>query len=423
MSISDKCGVKHDIPIKFHMKKGKKDDRVDSRDGSYYVKIVGSFTNETRGLTATYFELAIQQQSELITASKANVSFYKDTKTPNGHRYIFVRIPEGKTADEAVPDNLVVKLHSFRLQHKDKMRQCYECGEKHGNICPQEEEYKRLVTIRDAKAKTTKIYGDSTVRCANQLGLAANVATMPGGCIGQIANAIAVDDEKVPNIIVIAGQNDMTKHNDKEYVYSVNAAAKKLSDLSTNETKVTFIMPPINTGDDYLTSTRREYMMQRMTDEDNVEVVRLEKEYEKDHTQHPTQKATAEIIKDVIENTEAINNDTIIDLKYLSTKKYYAQAEWLFKMGCAGCTNLGYLRKPLCNTCTDSADKIDTSRYDAIQKQHFENHNLAASNTDDEMNTSTYAPGKRGLEDNDDDGNHAAKKGTAVTGDAGGKND
>ena len=81
---------------------------------------------------------------------------------------------------------------------------CFLCDIKHGIECPRRVRNEFLSKLRAEEIKKRKIYSDSTLRQANQIALTTNVACMSGGGIGQLVNAINLD-ERLEEIIIHCG--------------------------------------------------------------------------------------------------------------------------------------------------------------------------------------------------------------------------
>ena len=137
--------------------------------------------------------------------------------------------------NERIPDRLEVCGNFFRLDHEFRTRFCHNYNEFHPkNVkCTIEEKYEKLREQSVLPTKT-RIISDSTLRHANELAIQAGVTAMPGGGIGQLANAVALDPqaEHVEHVIIVGGANDLKFYANEEFVHAINEGAKKNSKVT-----------------------------------------------------------------------------------------------------------------------------------------------------------------------------------------------
>ena len=90
-----------------------------------------------------------------------------------------------------------------------------------------------------------KIYSDSTLRKVNQQCLSGDVDAMSGGTIGNILNAVRVDENNdVDHVVLVAGANDLRRRSDlDEYVYAVQSIKDRILQV-LKEKSVSIMLPP-----------------------------------------------------------------------------------------------------------------------------------------------------------------------------------
>ena len=251
-----------------------------------------------------------------------------------------------------------------------------------------------LKKMRAGKTSKRKIYSDSTLRNVNQLSLSANVACMSGGGIGQLCNAIPLDEKK-DEVIIMAGNNEITRSSTpEEFVYTVEKAGDKLKELA-GESKVTLVLPTTPaTGAIEIGKAR--YLEEKMTQIQEITTVKLEPiTFEGNH---PSLEGAMEIIKGM---QKTISNEIVLDGAEdtdITTKRTYSKVQPIYKVGCRGCKSLQYTND-LCQDCVQSASAMDTQYLkDMIQKIQDELFPIMIQTQEDiEINMREIT--KRGRED------------------------
>ena len=160
---------------------------------------------------------------------------------------------------------------------------------------------------RRAKEKINiKIASDSTLRCADQVGLRTDMC-MPGGGLGQIANAIKnepdIKDRK--EIIVMAGTNDVRNqayHDLHSFGDVVDTSIQKVKEAVPEDSMLTFVRIASTPSDDTADPDRRfkeTYLGQELekAQDDNITVITIFKDFiDMDGTDHPTREGTTSIL-------------------------------------------------------------------------------------------------------------------------------
>ena len=136
---------------------------------------------------------------------------------------------------------------------------------------------------------------------------------MSGAGIGQLLNAIPFD-EPHDEIVVSGGTNDLKGNNLNEFAYSVMKIEEKLSKLS-QEQQIKVVLPPIREDVPEL-HVKGKFLRNSIEKVEKVTVFNLQN-IEGDNTHHPTDKGTADIIKQIHEKKDIVMegcNDDIISI-------------------------------------------------------------------------------------------------------------
>ena len=298
---------------------------------------------------------------------------YRRTDVPNGNKYFVLQnLSEGDKEKLPQSFDFLTKSGSRRmwLNWTGKKRKCQFCSNFHDGQCEIEEKIRQLEKERDAIKKEcggslpTKTYSDSTLRHAAQNSLASDVDAMPGGAIGNILNAIKIDESNkdIKNIIIVAGQNEMNRAVEtEEYIWMLKKTHERVVTLADNRT-VAIIPPPHQKFLEPESIVKEEMFketLDKINQHQNVTVWENPiAEYEEDGGRHPTQQQTQLLLQHINEKV-----GQTFDLPYflnsatpdtMTTKKYYGRVTALYKYGCAGCENAENKVYNLCTTCKEA---------------------------------------------------------------------
>ena len=147
----------------------------------------------------------LEEHGEIIKPTE--LQKLRGTSVLNGNRYCVIDPTNKGTVPNSlsVTDPMTKETVQFHLRYKGQSWFCRRCDERHVGPCA-------FYEAKDRRAKEKidiKIASDSTLRCAEQVGLRTDIMCMPGGGLEQRANAIKEDpdikDRK--QIIVMAGTN------------------------------------------------------------------------------------------------------------------------------------------------------------------------------------------------------------------------
>ena len=362
------------------------------------IRFFNAFDGASRILENSIFdEYFVNMGVEIVIPTQ--IERQRDRRDFNTNRYIVVKKvdAEGKSVDFG--ERITVGDKTFKISYPGQQRFCAFCRVKHGWDCPTKARHNFLRALRQGKTDTVKIYSDSNLRLTNQLALSSDVACMSGGGIGQLINVIPFDSPH-KEVIISGGTNDLKAESLKEYVFSVEKMGGKLTKLAST-TPVTIALPPLQTDipDQHV---RGKFLRDSVRNIENVEVVELHN-IEVDDTQHPTEKGTEEVLKQIHAKKDIIMDECFEDVV---SKQRYRGVQRLFKTGCRGCDDLTFTHF-LCAKCKVDAASTDTTKLEEeIQKLMDELY--PAMDVDEKGGSGE----KRGLSDgnDDNDGNENNKR-------------
>ena len=358
------------------------------------IRIYDAFDRPYRSMENHVFDSVFEQLGVAIVIP-TQIERRKDRRDFTPHRYIVVKKCDGEGKKVDFGERITVEDKTFKISYFGQMKFCGFCRTKHGWDCPVKARYNHLRTLREGKTGQLKIYSDSNLRQANQLALRSNVACMSGAGIGQLLNVIPFDAPH-DEIVVSGGTNDLKGENLNEFVFSVMKIEEKLSKLAS-EKPVTVVLPSI-TEDVPELQVKGKFLRNSIEKVENVSVFNLQN-IELDNTQHPTDKGTVDIIKQIHEKKDIIMEGCIDDV--ISINRYKG-VQTLFKTGCRGCDDLTYTPF-MCNRCKEESLTVDISslkeQIETLTKEMFPSTNEV------EMQESGVSGNKRGNDDNDNDSN------------------
>ena len=348
----------------------------------------------------------------------------------NGNRYCVIRIPADTNM---IPEFLPVtgpngKLQNFPSTYLNQARYCSRCMKKHVGQCPSLKRFyeakKQKEEMMEEGLVETNITADSTLRHADDTGTTANIVSMSGGGLGQIAQAVIdnPDNAAKKEIFIIGGANDI-KFKDftlEEYCENIEGSLQKIKGICEREPekKITVIQsypqqasmvpdddaahPPEDGAametdsheDDadeemqsYLqaeaetTLIKAEYFRRRLDNFiescktehniDNLEAIKVE--YEIDNTNHPTIEGTKNILNTIA--TATAQKNLIWNPEFTSTEKPYTRVQSLYIYGCNHCYRYGeeitydlHRCRFLCDLCYEGViHKAEVTTYPILE--------------------------------------------------------
>ena len=311
----------------------------------------------------------------------------------NGNRFCVVETPENKNViPEFIPivDPTTKRIFNVKITYKGQERYCAVCNVKHMGQCPKLKEFYEARHQREEMIKNneirTKVYSDSTLRNVDTLGLRAEVCTMSGGGLGQVAQAAIDDPDRtdIKNILIIGGANDVKKRDftsNTEFAINVNTSMCKIAQAVKTEPDKNFILvkmlPKPEEGDfiDDDTNIRQLYIQKQIdaaADNSNVHfnevknVATIAVEYDVDETGHPTEDGTIQILNQINEQL-LLPKPFIWNDKFIKSERFYSHVEAIYRYGCNGCLSYGkdistekHSNQLLCDKCYDSMVQMET---------------------------------------------------------------
>ena len=361
---------------------------------------------ELENVPGAAFDAAIEHlKLSLIVQTK--FQRIKDTRVLNGNRFCVIDTPKNlKIVPESIPvtDPSTKVTFQVNVTFKGQERYCSSCNEMHVGQCPKIKARREAWSERGEQEIKTKMYGDSTLRSVDVLGLRSEVLSMPGGGLGQIVQAVIDDpDNEYDKIVIFGGTNDKKHENFPDiehFAANIDSSLLKLANHARQEAskeKTFFLIQqyPVVEGQtvgqtDPEPVIRELYLARRMgeiaTNVANVESFPIT--YDADHTGHPSPKGTEQIIKE-LHKLEISPNPLIWKKDYITTERAYSSVESIYRYGCNGCDRYGtsfprdvHSNQLLCDVCFDGfpdepneliqdiAERVN-ARLEAARNQNF----------------------------------------------------
>ena len=237
-------------------------------------------------------------------------------------------------------------------------------------MCPKIKERRQKQSQREEMEKdiVTKIYSDSTLRCADALGLKSEILCMSGGGLGQIIQAVIDDPVESDKIVIFGGTNDAKTENfvfTHDYCDNIDLSLAKLAThAQKNEGKMFYLIHQEPTLENEETkgmqaTVRDVYLATRMKQVaevvQNIEAVEIR--YQADYTGHPCIDGTREILT-ALSALEFSGEPLIWDESTITTEKLYSRVQSIYRYGCNGCPRYGtdlinasHMNQLLCDDC------------------------------------------------------------------------
>ena len=286
------------------------------------------------------------------------------------------------------------------VNHRYQLRKCGFCGEKHDAVCKIREKVNDLVNerekIRMEEGFKVKTYSDSTLRYANQAALQSDIDAMSGGTVGNIVNAIGVDNRNtaVTNIVIMAGANEKRMNlTPAEYITSLAIIRDSVIALVQLKSNVALVPPPKPLGlmspEDVVKEEIFDDHLKKI-EESGVKVWKNPiAYYDEDWGLHPSMTQTAELL-------EFINHKVYEEFKLpyqlpsasqevLALPNKYSNVTSLYKYGCAACGRKERNRWPnICDGCKAEAANAEGLAEDFVKRVEavFDEENPALSDGD-----------------------------------------
>ena len=333
----------------------------------------------------------------------------------NGNRYcILKKVNDVNCIPEYLPvtNPITHKLFNVRSTFRDQARSCARCMKKHVGQCPELKQFFEALNqrkkLKEDKEIKTKIMSDSTMRLADPLGLTAEVSTMSGGGLGQVAQAARDDPEnaEMSDIVIIGGANDikcMSFESNEEFAQSVDLTVDKVIGIATENPSKNYTIvnshPDISNPPDPVNNSIRTLYLHRKFKQAVTDTIPnfkvLDIHYGTDATNHPSDEGTKSILFTLHDNVG--NNSLIWEENYIVSRRPYQRVEELFRYGCNHCNRYGvdaqhdHGNPLLCDTChVANKDEAKNNRYPLLDEILAEmnetiiDDNRSISSNDDE---------------------------------------
>ena len=300
-------------------------------------------------------------------------------RTFNGNRYCVVDTPDDM---KTIPTSISLRhpvngiIYPITVDFYGKEVFCDRCSAFHTTRCPELVEFYAAVEERKEMVKTqqikSKVYGDSTLRHMDPLGLRSEVSAMSGGGLGQVIQASLDDPTNMyDNNIIFGGTNDIKDQNfptNEAFAANVDASLQKLETAANGVPEKKFYLAqqqPIreDEGNAFPDTDRRirelylKESYQILAEKvDNVETIPIR--YEVDATGHPTEEGTRCIIDQL--DTMLPSQDLIWNERHIYSESAYRRVEGIYRYGCNKCLYHGKkisreknCHQLLCDKCHD----------------------------------------------------------------------
>ena len=220
-----------------------KEDRKDEKKRGTLLTFKQANEGMLKFMPPKEFDKAIQAANLTLIIPTKLQHVKNARKTFNGNRYCVVDTPDDmKTIPTSIslrhPVNGIVYPITVDFYGKEVF--CDRCSAFHTTRCPELVEFYAALDERKEMVKTqqikSKVYGDSTLRHMDPLGLRSEVSAMSGGGLGQIIQASLDDPTNMhENNIIFGGTNDIKDQNfptNEAFAANVDASLQKLENAA-----------------------------------------------------------------------------------------------------------------------------------------------------------------------------------------------
>ena len=354
------------------------------REGTL-VTMVGADFGEARALPGSAFDKALATYGEVVLPTKPQR--FQGEVTFNGNRFAVVDCSKSSTS---LPDKLPL-IHpitgqtiEFTLRYKGKKWFCRSCAQEHSGKCAYLEQFNKVMEERKRVTITTKIYSDSTMKLAQQVGLKADITCISGASAGQLATAAELEKngDKLTTVIFAAGANDtkVTHPTIADAAQMYQASIDRVFEVAAKhpERKFGFLttVPPYAANPDEFRQRALFNYLVKLTVESTENVTFIDTTADPSHwdnSDHPTNIGTGAILHKCAKFQE----DFFVNDAFITSPAEYRGVGSLWLSGCTGCRSRGaYKDCTLCLKCKErvlkSNKKDDEIKY--IEEQvalHF----------------------------------------------------
>ena len=298
---------------------------------------------------------------------------------PGKNKYVVVEVPDKTKIPpffEFLNDD-TGNIERMYLNYRDKPRWCRLCSDTHNSECPEQAKIRQFEKERDEKRSPegnlpVKIYTSSVGRLVNQKALCADVDAMSGGALGNILNAIGVDERSkdIKNIIVVGGGNDLNREMPpNEFATLLTGTKEKIANISP-ERKFALVPPPLPVSSfDSMGAAKEELFLkflEEISENENVMVWKNPLEaYEEDFGSHPSAEQT-KVLVEFLDQMSSMHFKTPLLVpsatpEVMSCRHKYGGVNPLYIFGCVSCNDRTRNKwRNLCDGCKKKANEDDT---------------------------------------------------------------
>lgn len=318
------------------------------------VTIVDGDLGPARSIPGSAFDAVLGQYGEVVMMTKPQTNKITGLATLNK-----MCVVDTERSTIPLPDRITVDDKSFLIRYKGKKWLCRSCNAEHVGQCPYKKEFYAALEYRKSLEMTHSLVGDSTLRLADHAGLRADVVSMPGATVGQLATAIE-QMENYPVVTLVAGANDVKSDKvDSEFILAkqIDQSISKLERTLKRKSKTKFTIfnasPPIRNETSPMDKFGRQYLKDRLrksisplANAQMISPVRFSEEWSPDG--HPTRQCTEELLRGLT----TAHSDLIINDNFLTQDILYKGVRKCWVSGCSGCESRGYFhRGGFCASC------------------------------------------------------------------------
>ena len=334
------------------------------RSGTLITILKCALTREHKAIQNVQFDDFFKSYGSI--EKQTCYQFYQNTNSLNGNRYLVLNIDNPKN----IPAIVKIGENKFFTRFKGQSWKCSRCWVEHVGGCPEIKAFNEAKQKRKEMEITTKIVSDSTLRRSETVGLKADILCVPGGGIGDIANAIVDQKDQHEKLIIMAGINDI--QNSKigpisEFAYVVDKSLEKLDRITKENQKVSIdILAPItpfNGLPSVEMEDRNKILIDRIQHYCNTNEKMKQKHLDsgsitfEDHL-HPDEEGTIQIMKQI---SKMAPSSLIWNEEYLAHSKYYGGVETAQRWGCTTCWVEGVFMFGRCDTCLEEMKNYSPS--------------------------------------------------------------
>ena len=331
------------------------------RKGTLITILKCALTREHKKLENKLFDDAFKDIGSL--EKQTCYQFYRETSNLNGNRYLVVNVDDLKK----IPSSITINEFTFYTRFKGQTWKCGRCWKEHVGGCPEIKAFYEAREKRKELEIKSQLVSDSTLRLVEQVGLKADVLCVPGGGLGDLANAIVDQNSEKEQLVVIGGINDVVNANlntNSEFAFVVDKGLEKLDFITKENEKcsLTLISPvvPFEGLQSVVQEDRYSLLIERLKhySEANpkLKLAHLDLGSIKFHDAlHPDEEGS----EDVLRQLHKMCGDLIWNEDHLLHSKHYGGVEKAQRWGCKACWAEGLFPLGLCDKCSTAMANYD----------------------------------------------------------------